>query len=297
MSPDLSRIPRASRILFRVSCSQLLCAFVAIIGLADNTPRQTLRDPLRYSGGLRNSTENHRLNAKQLSQVLKSLKSKTGFEELHFDSDGFLRVGDPQKFIGGSASARALILAAVSSLELVELENSNRSPEVAFARLATVAIYESRATGKRIVVQPLQIDFSDFDYLRGSSEVVASFDLGFAILHELVHAVLNLHDVMPEGDDLGDCEQYINRVRREMGLPERQAYIATVRDAPPSPTGTNTKMAELQFARTFDREGKTKVERFYLNWEAHRVGRLSVQTTGPDAALRIQSGTTAIAQE
>jgi hypothetical protein len=240
-------------------------------------------DPLRYTGGIRNSVEKAKLNSKQLNLVLKALKGKSGFEELHFDADGFLRTGDPTKFSGGSASARALLLAGVSSSQLVELESLNRSPEVAFARLSSVSIYESRATGKRIVVQPLQIDFSDFDYLRGSSEVVASFDLGFAVLHELVHAVLNLHDVILEGDGLGDCEQYINTVRREMGLPERQAYLATVRDALQSPTGMSTKMAELQFTRTLDRDGKTKIERYYLNWEAHKVGRLSVQVAAPAA--------------
>src|SRR5499427_8046928 len=149
MSPDLSRLPRTSRMFARIFCLPVLCALIAVAALADSTPRPAMSDPLRYTGGVRNSTERSRLNAKQLNQLLKSLKSKTGFEELHFDSDGFLRVGDPQKFKDGSASARALLLAAVSSLQLVELENMNRSTDVAFARLSTVAIYESRSTGKR----------------------------------------------------------------------------------------------------------------------------------------------------
>jgi hypothetical protein len=252
-------------------------------------------DTLRYQGGVRNSIESAKLNPKQLNLVLKSLKAKSGFEELHFDSDGFLRIGDPQRFSGGSASARALLLAAVSSSQLVELENLSRSPEVAFARLAAVSIYESRSTGKRIVVQPLQIDFSDFDYLRGTSEVVASFDLGFAILHELVHAVLDLHDTGLGGDGLGDCEQYINIIRRELGLPERQAYLATVRDSVQSSTGVSTKLAELQFARALDRDGKTRIEHYYLNWEAQRVGRLSIQTAAP-VAMKAGGATVTIAQ-
>lgn len=294
MTPDLSRSlltsqPRSHLYRGRAVCTLLLVLCLTEIAMAGST------DPLRYTGGIRNSVDKAKLNPRQLNLVLKGLKVKSGFEELHFDADGFLRTGDPTKFSGGSASARALLLAAVSSTQLVELESLNRSPEIAFARLSSVSIYESRATGKRIVVQPLQIDFSDFEYLRGSSEAVSSFDLGFAVLHELVHAVLNLHDSTYEGDDLGDCEQYINTVRRELGLPERQAYLATVRDALQAPTGMSTKVAELQFARTLERGGKTRTERYYLNWEANKVGRLSRPTAAP-TALRMAGSTVTIAQ-
>jgi hypothetical protein len=38
-------------------------------------------------------------------------------------------------------------------------------------------------------VRQAELDFSDLRELRGKPEAIAAFDLGFAILHELVHAV------------------------------------------------------------------------------------------------------------
>src|SRR5262245_20875478 len=116
MTPDLSRLRRNLRSL---SPSHATCAVLLLFCL---TQIAEATDPLRYVGGLRNSVEHAKLNPKQLNLVLKGLKAKSGFLELHFDADGFLRIGDPTKFIGGSASARALLLAAVSSSQLVELE-------------------------------------------------------------------------------------------------------------------------------------------------------------------------------
>jgi len=41
---------------------------------------------------------------------------------------------------------------------------------------------------------PIEIDFADFDHLLGEKKVLEAFDLGFAILHELCHAALELRD-------------------------------------------------------------------------------------------------------
>jgi len=41
---------------------------------------------------------------------------------------------------------------------------------------------------------PIEIDFADFDHLRGERKVLEAFDLGFAILHELCRAALELRD-------------------------------------------------------------------------------------------------------
>lgn len=229
-------------------------------------------DALRYQGGVRNSAGPQRLNAKQLDQLLKSLREKTGFLELSFNEQGFLALGDATKFVGGSATARALIAAAVKIKYAVDFESHNSSPVVAFARLDQSSFYYSLASARQIGVYPLQIDFTDFSYLRGDRRVLAAFDLGFVVLHELGHAVLGLRDTWEETDSPGECEEYVNRIRRELNLPERQQYIAHTFNATVTGDYKIVRQAELNFTRAIEQQGRVKIEKFNLNWEADRVG-------------------------
>ncbi|MBO0721730.1 MAG: hypothetical protein J2P41_12955, partial [Blastocatellia bacterium] len=150
----------------------------------------------------------------------------------------------------------------------------NHSETVAFARLERSTVYESRATGKRIDVYPLQIDFSDFSHLRGDKKVIAAFDVGFVIMHELGHALLGLHDPSIEADGPGECEDFINRIRRELKLPERQNYIARTRSIPYLAFGHTHENAELTFVHQGD--GSEKTQSYYLLWEASEVGPVRV---------------------
>ena len=243
-----------------------LCAFFPLLIAASG-------DPLRYRGGLRNSPENRKLNAKQLDAVLNSLREKAGFLEMRFDENGFLALGDRTKFIGGSASARALLTAAVEMTHAVDLECHNHNSQVAFGRLATPIAYQRLSTGTKIDVYPLEVDFSDLVQLRGDKEALAAFDLGFVILHELGHAALGLRDASGDAAGLGECEEFINRIRRELGLPERQTYVAQVNTISAStPSQISTRLAKLTFARASEKQGQLKLEKFDLKWDAPRVG-------------------------
>jgi hypothetical protein len=229
-------------------------------------------DPLRYQGGLRNSAGPRQLNAKQLEQLLHSLRAKTGFLELSFNDEGFLALGDATNFSGGSETARALIAAAVKISHVIELECHNRSALIAFARLGQPIIYISMATKRQIEAYPVEIDFNDFNHLRGDKRVLAAFDLGFVVLHELAHAVLGLHDTIEEADSPGQCEEHINRIRRELNLPERQHYVARTFLMAASASYKTTRQAELIFAQAVEQQGRMKLEKLILNWEAERVG-------------------------
>jgi hypothetical protein len=256
----------------RLSRTLLPCLILLTAGIFLSSGRSETPDPLRYIGGLRNSSEAKKLDPKHLDCVLKSLREKTGFSEMFFDENGFLNLGDRAKFNGGSETARALFLAAVDSSNSIDLENHNHSTAVAFARLERAIVYQSRATGKTIDVYPLEIDFSDFSKLRGDKRALAAFDVGFVIMHELGHAVLGLRDPGTELEGPGECEIYINRIRRELNLPERQNYIARTRSLP-STTGIATRAhAELTFIHPGDVSGTGKPQRFSLHWEAISVG-------------------------
>ncbi len=226
----------------------------------------------RFRAGLRNSPGRQRLNADQLDQVLLSLREKTGWQSLEFDAAGFLVCSDPRVFSGGSESARRLLGAAIFGGAVYELEAHNGSLAVAFARLADGANYESVQTGARISAHSLQIDFADFRQLRGEGPAIKAFDLGLLILHELAHGVWRLRDAAYGEEGPGECEAFINQIRRELRLPERQNYFAR---ALPGASNRAQPIAELLFVRTLEKQGQARREKFRLRWEAATVGPIT----------------------
>jgi hypothetical protein len=233
-------------------------------------------DMFRYQGGLRNSPGERKLNAKQLDAVLTSLRDKTGLLEMRFDENGFLTLGDNTKFSGGSATARALLHAVTSMAHAVELESHMYSSQVAFARLATATVYYHYSSRAKINVFPLEIDFSDLSKLRGAQQALSAFDLGFMILHEFGHAALGLRDVADDPRSIGECEALINRIRRELNLPERQSYVAQTYAAQAfSPGRASPRVAELIFARPVEKQGRMQIEKFNISWEASAVGPIT----------------------
>lgn len=249
----------------------LVCGLAALSFAAPSESSALPSNPLNYRSGLRNSSNRHRLKAKQLTAVIESLRVKTGFLEMHFDEQGFLRLGDRSLITGGSVSARALLVAAVEGNKAIALENHDHSANVAFARTGSPTIYESRLTGARMEMQPVEIDFSDFLHLQGPKEARAAFDLGFVLLHELGHCALNLHDVESDSTEIGECESYVNRIRRELGMPEREQYAARMQSAAIWPWQPKTLRAELTFARLIEKQGQTKTESLSLSWEYEKV--------------------------
>jgi hypothetical protein len=221
-----------------------------------------------YPAGVRNSSGPRRLNERQLQMLQDSLRQKTGFVELEFDQQGALTLGNRQNIAGGSATARALLAAAVDSANLYELESHERSPEVAFAR-----IYESEyrlsEAGQRTAVHQVQLDFADFDCLSGAREAKASFDMGIALLHELAHGVLKLRDPRSEEiDQIGECDAHVNQIRRELRLPERLYYhpgISVARIA-----GKGIVHARLVFVERETANAKPSAQ-YSLSWFASQV--------------------------
>ena len=275
----LTNLARAIAVLFATACALFAPA------------RADSNNSDRYRGGLRNSPGERKLNAKQLNAVLTSLRDKTGLLEMRFDENGFLTLGDQTKFSGGSATARSLLHKVTSMARAVDLESHMYSPEVAFARLAMPTVYFHYDSKVTIDVFPLEIDFTDLSKLRGSRQAISAFDLGFMILHELGHAAYGLRDVADDLQGLGECETLINRVRRELDLPERQSYVAQTYSIPTHGAYRgSTKFAELIFARTVEKQGRTQIEKFNLSWEAAAVGPINwIEDRGSRAENKVKS--------
>ncbi len=182
------------------------------------------QQPNQFATGVRNSSGFRRLNDKQLQIIQESLRQKSGFVELSFNQNGVLTLGNRQNIAGGSAKAQALLIKAVDSVDFFELESCERSLEIAFAELQA-SNDRIDAVGKRTSIYQLRLDFADFNHLSGAREAKAAFDIGISLLHELTHGVLKLQDPrIEETDQIGECDAFINQIRRELQLPERLYY-------------------------------------------------------------------------
>ncbi len=246
-------------------CMQAAFILALVCALKSTAPAAT-KDELCFRGGLRNSTSQP-LSASQLQTLLESLRHKTGLAEMRFDENGFLTTDGHTHIEGGSGVARELILSTVHGNRTFEMERHDGSPGVAFAQLVPMEYKEGNQIRHRVGL--IQIDFADFTRLEGSPEVLDAFDPGIAVIHELVHGILGLRDAVGSKTQLGECDEYVNRIRRELDLPERQHYSPQVTQLT---LAKRVLLAQVSFVRTSDRR------RFHLMWEVGSVSANSVAT-------------------
>jgi len=277
-------------------CAALVVVCLAGAGWFPTQPvsgQEPAWDQQIYRPGLRNSFMGHRLSAEELNLALTQLRRKTGFVQMRFDEAGFLTIDDRSQIAGGSALARELLLAAVDGKKSINLQSHNRSPEVVFARVVEAVKYTVWSSDAKIAVATIEIDFADFSHLRGDRKAVEAFDPGFAILHELCHAALELRDPSAEMNAAGDCESYVNRIRRELGMPERRQYAATVYRKATFSSGSIARIAELIFAQTEPgREpgSRAKTKKLYLRWNVQQVGKIRWLSVSPAVKEKTSAG-------
>jgi hypothetical protein len=226
---------------------------------------------LRFEPGIKNSPGHDSLDFKQSRELLSSLRNISGFKDLDFDDRGILLLGN--KVEGGSEMARVLLRAAANSTEIIEIESLGSSDIVVFGSTVS-AEYTNSAKGK-VSHNRIQLDFNDFKALRGDIRSRIAFDPGFVFLHELTHGVWKLSDDNRFGG-VGECEAYINQIRRELNLPERAHYHFKVRKVAPG-----AEEGELLFVQRSDNKSQ-KREVMKLTWDNSAVG--SGSTTAPVVA-------------
>jgi hypothetical protein len=222
-----------------------------------------------FTPGIRTSSQ-FPLTDWQRQSLLDGLRFSTGFSEIKFDETSRLTLGNRALVSGGSATVRRLIIAAVDSADSFTLESRYHSSSVAFAEIEDTADYRD-ANGKHVLWQ-VRLDFFDFTTLRGGRPILAAFDPAFNLFHELAHGVLKLKDPLDGSDLLGDCERYLNLIRAELGLPEREAYLPRQRLASLLESQPQVMMAEFRFAQRHTRTGKT--QHLYLTFDLGRVCNL-----------------------
>jgi hypothetical protein len=195
------------------------------------------------------------------------LRTITGLSDLRFDSAGSLLLNDNQTS-QGSLSARALLSKAVAGETLIVLEDASGRADVGFCRVVPGRLKRDNAS--QISVYVVLIDFKDFHQLTGDQEARAAFDVGWGLLHEIDHVVSESED--PKTTNVvGECEDHINTMRREVGLPLRANYFFTPSSLKADPN-FGSRFVRLSFERKDQSSAQTK--RYWLVWDSVTVGGL-----------------------
>lgn len=213
----------------------------------------------------------HELSDARRREVAARLREITGWDGLQFDEGGVLRFGEGVAARFGSQTARELLERAARGGKLIVLEDASDRTEVVFSRV--VPGRWTRGEEGRPPAFVVQIDFADFERVRGDREALASFNVGWALMHEVSHVVNDSVDAERPGD-VGECEELVNRMRRECGLAERAEYHYRLLP------GVEREEFKTRYVRlAFERQdaATSKKRRLWLIWDADAVGGLGLE--------------------
>ena len=210
------------------------------------------------------------LSSGKREDLAAKLRVITGWPDLKFDDRGVLRF-DSHTTHHGSQTARDLLQQAQSGPNVIIIEDASDRHDVVFSRVLPARWKHHRANTPPAFV--VLIDFADFDRLMGDRTALRSFDVAWALMHELDHVVNDSQDSVDLAG-VGECEDRINAMRLELSLPIRTSYFFTYfREAPES--GFKTKFVRLAFEQTDATAAKQ--HRYWVMWDATLVGGLEKQ--------------------
>ena len=237
--------------LVRISflCVTLLVCHLPVISFPDSNNRIICREELSHS------------RREVLSEKLRDI---TGLP-VAIDANGALRVTFAVAS-GGSQAARSLVSKALAGRNLIVLEDASDRQDVVFSRVVS-ARWKHHASEMPPTFVVL-IDFADFNHVLGDREALKAFDVGWAFLHELDHVVNDSADAAAENTP-GECEDHINMMRQECGLPLRADYFFTF-----LPYAQHSEFRTRFVRLAFDQKDETtkKQRRYWVMWDAVVVG-------------------------
>jgi hypothetical protein len=243
----------------RIYRNRFLCRSLSICAVLISSSLPILAD------GIDNVVVRQNVSKSNREELARRLRSITGWADLAFDSDGAMRIG-PDGPRSGSQSARDLLNKAFAGKRVILFEDASSRKDVVFCRV-TLATVDQFPSAEVFVVL---IDFADFRQVSGDKQALAAFNVGWAVLHEIDHVVEDSQD--PQEDVAGDCEDHVNRMRRELGLPVRNSYFFSF--LPVKNEGTViSRFVRLGFE--LDAAPSSKRKRYWLIWDAAVVGGLT----------------------
>lgn len=245
MQPRIERKPFSLKLAHVFLATACVCLSALSTFASDGASRVVLRPEVSRS---------HR------EELITRLRIITGWSSLNFDSYGSLRLG--QQTSGGSESARTLLAQAVAGPNVIVLEDASARADVAFCRVVRGRWVRGESNKPPAFV--VLIDFTDFHQLSGDAEARAAFDVAWGLLHEIDHVVRDSEDAR-DTKAVGECEDHVNRMRLEVGLPVRVDYFFS-RAYLKADSNFNARYVRLSFER--------QAKRYWLVWDAATVGGL-----------------------
>jgi hypothetical protein len=197
------------------------CLLGCLILLMQNSP--AVAEMSITAGIWCNREKQNRVSDAHEEQLVRSLRRITGFQRLGFAEDGALSLGDVTDVAAGSSIARQIILCAMGSGKTFIIEDHSGSQSVFFGQLDEGTDFEDIASKRKFDIRRMRIDFEDFREIDAPSDVRESFDVGFTLLHELLHGV-GYKDA-DSREEIGELEGLVNQARAELGLPLRDQYF------------------------------------------------------------------------
>jgi hypothetical protein len=213
-------------------------------------------------------------------ELVRRLRTITGWNDLGFDPNGVLRIGNTAPRTG-SKSARELLNRSLSANRVILFEDASSRKDVVFCSVVETTVNATSPGPSQVYV--VLIDFADFRQVTGDKQARAAFDVGWAVLHELDHVTEDSQD--PQQENIaGDCEGRINRMRRELGLPVRNSYFFSF-----LPVKSDGNLISRFVRLGFDQDNapSSKRRRYWLIWDAAVVGGLPSSTESARASLDI----------
>jgi RHS repeat-associated protein len=193
-------------------------------------------NPLVFTDPTGEMVNGNGFSDRERQQIINDWKQKTGYVDIHFDSnnnlvinhDAGIAIGPDGKFLG-SADMRANLTDAVESGDIFNLVATNSSDNVAFAENELVLTTRNAQTNVTTRTYEVRIDFDDFRNLEGDEQAKGAFTIGIAAMHEIDHKLYgNKEDTPNDLTDPGPIEKnYINPMRAQLGLAQRVHYRAT----------------------------------------------------------------------
>jgi hypothetical protein len=152
--------------------------------------------------------------------LIRDLERITGLQL--YVQRGYIRVGSQTNNGKGSETARNLFLDALQSTNVYKIR-----------------VDRDANLGRVFQGDLIELDFMDQKYLRFRGVPPEVFNTSMIFFHELVHRHLalpdpNLSEILNDRNVKGKTVEYMNRIERELNLPERAHYFPRKNPVPGS---------------------------------------------------------------
>ncbi len=233
-------------------------------------------DPIGYQVVLRS------LDEEQQKKILEALSNVTGYklgqdEEgnylgLYLDEDGKLTIAEGAIRDGGSNTAADALTGFIDDSFNVDIISVPKGADRYYAFAAASKKDGSKSVlGEKMSV--LYVDFKDWNdssLIQSNDVPIEANGLGVTLFHELKHNFTGLKDPRTKKmvDHIGlqgPVVQFTNKIRSELGLPQRDKYIL--------PMNSKTGIARMDFSvSSTTRGGKIRMKKvgcLKINYKTH----------------------------